>query len=233
MILISKPASVVIKHLKLVMLLIILAVFAVIYLDKPLSLWLHGHLQQSIVHVSTLKGSNWLYDVATSELSLIIFVGVVLWAVAVDSRSTMSKKLLLFFIIYQGLCLIFLNFIKGILKYFFGRCVPDVCFLPWYVGQSNQYGFAWFSHISGFASFPSGHCTFMSFCLFWVIVLRSRFRSLVGSLFVLLFGGLVLFNYHFLGDCLAGSALGIFFAGGSYLLWCCATHVYKFRVDLK
>lgn len=220
------------NYVKLTMCLLGLAIVAILFLDKPSSLWLHENLQHSGIQASSLKGASWLYDTVTSELSLILFVVVVLIFVVLDRREFSSKKQLLALIVYQIFCLLCLNYIKSLLKYFFGRCVPDVCFLPWYIDQSNQYGFAWFSKVSGFASFPSGHCTFMSFCLFWVIALRSRLKVMIGSLFGLLFGGLVLFNYHFLGDCLAGSALGIFSAGCSYWLWCRALQPNGFNVNL-
>lgn len=221
------------NYFKLTISLIILALLAVLFLDKPVYEWSKNHLQRETVHSLVSHGSSSLYDILTSELSLVIFVGTILVLVAVGSRFVLSKKLLPLLIAYQALCLLVLNFIKGLLKHFFGRCVPDVCFLPWYIDQSNQYGFAWLSGVSGFASFPSGHCTFMSFCLFWVIALRSQFRLMVSILFGLLFSGLVLFNYHFLGDCLAGSALGVLFGGCSYWLWRRIMRSGKFSMVLK
>lgn len=215
------------NYFKLAISLISLALFAILFLDKPIFEWSGSHLHRETIHSLVLHGSSSLYDVLTSELSLVVFVGVILALVAFGSRFALSKKLLLLLIVYQALCLLVLNFIKGVLKYFFGRCVPDVCFLPWYIDQSNQYGFAWLSSVSGFASFPSGHCTFMSFCFFWVFALRSPLRLLISILFILLFAGLVLFNYHFLGDCLAGSALGILFGGCSYWLWSRVTQFGK------
>lgn len=221
------------KYFKLAISLISLALLAILFLDKPVYEWSKNHLQRDTIHSLVSHGSSSLYDVLTSELSLVIFVGSILVIVTFGSRFALSKKILPVLIAYQALCLLVLNFIKGLLKYFFGRCVPDVCFLPWYIDQSNQYGFAWLSSVSGFASFPSGHCTFMSFCFFWVIALRSQLKLLIGVLFGLLFGGLVLFNYHFLGDCLAGSALGILFGGCSYWLWCSIIQSGKFNVILK
>lgn len=228
-----KPKFIATNYLKWILSLIGFALIAILFLDKPIYEWSKLHLQRDTIHSVALHGSSWLYDVLTSELSLVIFVGVVLFIVAFDSRFALNKKLLPFLLVYQVLCLLVLNSIKDLLKYFFGRCVPDVCFLPWYIDQSNQYGFAWLSNVSGFASFPSGHCTFMSFCFFWVIALRSQLRVVISILFGLLFSGLVLFNYHFLGDCLAGSALGLFFGGCSYWLWAHVMRSNKIGVILK
>jgi len=128
---------------------------------------------------------------------------------------------------YQVVWLLGINYFKLLLKYFFGRCVPSICFLPDVALLTNQYGFVWLSKLSGFASFPSGHCTFMSFCLFWVAVLNSKLKFFIVTVFILLFCGLVIFNYHFLSDCLAGTALGLFWGGLSYWLWCFIMQHYE------
>lgn len=216
----NKLAFHLMNYIKLTLGLICLTLFAILFLDKLIALWLNEHLHHHNINATSLKGVSWLYDVLTSELSLVLFVLVILMIVSLEFRNLFSKRRLFVLICYQITGLMCLNYIKSLLKYLFGRCVPDVCFLPWYIEQGNQYGFAWLSKVSGFASFPSGHCAFMSFCIFWVIALRSSLRLVMSCLFGLLFCGLVLFNYHFLGDCLAGSALGVLFASCCYWLWC-------------
>ncbi|MBX9867489.1 MAG: phosphatase PAP2 family protein [Burkholderiales bacterium] len=213
--------------LTVVISLIGLSLVAMVYWDKSLYLWFNRSLHHDKFNAAELKGSNWLYDFITAESSLVVFVGFILLAVVVIRRLVVSKKLLIMFSCYQVVWLLGINYFKILLKYFFGRCVPSICFLPDVALLTNQYGFVWFSKVSGFASFPSGHCTFMSFCLFWVAVLNSKLKFFIVTVFLLLFCGLVIFNYHFLSDCLAGTALGLFWGGLSYWLWCYIMQHFK------
>lgn len=200
--------------------LIAMTLLSMAFFDRPVYLWFKEYWSQNKFNVAKLKGSNWLYDFITAEFSLIMFVGFALLVVVLKSYLAENKKFLTIFAIYQVIWLVVINYSQALLKYFFGRCVSSICFLPDVALLTNQYGFIWLSSVSGFASFPSGHCTFMSFCLFWIILLDSKLRLVIGAIFILLFCGLVAFNYHFLSDCLAGTALGLFFCGLSYWFWC-------------
>lgn len=207
--------------------LIAMTLLSTVFFDRHVYLWFKEYWSQNKFNVAKLKGSNWLYDLITAEFSLIMFVGFALLIAVLKSYLVENKKFLTIFTTYQAVWLVVINYSQALLKYFFGRCVPSICFLPDVALLTNQYGFIWLSSVSGFASFPSGHCTFMSFCLFWIILLDSKLRLVIGAIFILLFCGLVAFNYHFLSDCLAGTALGLFFCGLSYWLWCYIMQHFK------
>ena len=91
----------------------------------------------------------------------------------------------------------------------FGRYWPETWFQdhPSLVGNGT-YGFHPFERGDDLGSFPSGHAArILSFAVVWFMSMpRVRAAGAVVSLAMLL--SLVLMNYHFVGDVIAGAFLG-------------------------
>ncbi len=97
--------------------------------------------------------------------------------------------------------------IKNILQYVFGRSNP---YLWLFYHQPPQ--FYWFRHDDGYGCFPSGHMTVFTVLLVLLSGLYPHLRPVwVVALCVLGFA-LVVTNYHFLSDVIAGVYLGVIVA---------------------
>lgn len=98
-------------------------------------------------------------------------------------------------------------FMKGVLQFGFGRYAPrySKSDLLLFVHNPDWYGFAWFKNGG---SFPSGHMAMLSTGLTAIILYypKSRIPALV--LLLALAGILLLLNYHFISDIIAGVYLG-------------------------
>ena len=99
----------------------------------------------------------------------------------------------------------------------FRVCLGDVCgrYWPetWFQNNpsligNGTYGFHPFQRGDDLGSFPSGHAARMlSFAFVWFIVM-PRTRVIGAIISVAMLVSLVLMNYHFVSDVIAGSALG-------------------------
>ncbi len=101
------------------------------------------------------------------------------------------------------------QFLKEFLKYVFGRCWPEtwVCHNPSLL-NGHAYGFHWFTSGSTYASFPSGHATFIFSFAASMWFLFPKLRWLWALLAALVTIGQVGMYYHFVSDVMAGALLG-------------------------
>jgi membrane-associated phospholipid phosphatase len=101
------------------------------------------------------------------------------------------------------------QFLKDIFKVIFGRYWPAtfVCNNPSLV-SNHVYGFQWFKSGSAYASFPSGHTTFIfSFSIsMWFLFPKLRWLWFLLAFLVVV--GQIGMYYHFLSDVIAGALLG-------------------------
>jgi len=95
-------------------------------------------------------------------------------------------------------------FLKWLFKYFFGRTNTR----SWLADQMSD-GFHWFHGGENYSSFPSGHMTVFTafFSAAWILYPRYRPISIGGLL--LLAVALIVTDYHFLSDVIAGTYLGL------------------------
>jgi membrane-associated phospholipid phosphatase len=99
--------------------------------------------------------------------------------------------------------------IKDILKWVFGRPSPDI----WVTSNSSaigsqEYHFHWFHGIEPFNAFPSGHMTAVTAVIAILWIHYPRFRPIYAVSCLTVAAGLIAFNFHFLGDVIAGALLG-------------------------
>lgn len=97
------------------------------------------------------------------------------------------------------------------IKPIFGRIVPNVYL------TTGQYGFEWFHRGVRFGSFPSGHSTEAAAMLSVAWVYYPRWRWLYGTAMIALALALVLGQWHYLSDILAGTVLGVLIGSATVL----------------
>ena len=108
---------------------------------------------------------------------------------------------------------------KDSLAYAFGRYWPETWINdnPSLI-REGAYGFHPFRVGDAYASFPSGHTarTLAVASVFWTTYPRWRWACVLVSMVVA--SGLVLMNYHFVGDVIAGGFVGAII--GTYMIHC-------------
>ncbi|RTL01174.1 MAG: phosphatase PAP2 family protein [Proteobacteria bacterium] len=210
------------KFYMLVIILLVLSFLSTMFLDANVFVFVNQNLSNEIDFTYRLDKSL-VYRVITSEELLLCVAGLFsIFTLLCLFKRTFSKltvKLIFLFVIYQLLSLCLLNYVKIFLKYIFARCVPEVCLLYNISLDLSPYGFNFFSTRNGFVSFPSGHCMILSYALMWSFYFNSYLKILVLALFSIVFVSLILFNYHFLGDCFSGTCFGLIFGYISILIW--------------
>jgi membrane-associated phospholipid phosphatase len=92
---------------------------------------------------------------------------------------------------------------KAVLQYVFGRANPHL-WLLWHLPPR----FYWFHTHAGYGSFPSGHMTVFTALMCTLIHYYPRYRPAIAASLFLLALTLVVTNYHFLSDVIAGAVLG-------------------------
>ncbi len=103
----------------------------------------------------------------------------------------------------------------------FRVCLGDVCgrYWPetWFQNNpsligTGTYGFHAFQRDDDLGSFPSGHAArILGFVYVWFLAVPS-IRIIVSVVSVPMLASLVLMNYHFVGDVIAGAFLGAIIA---------------------
>jgi membrane-associated phospholipid phosphatase len=94
--------------------------------------------------------------------------------------------------------------IKMYLQYFFGR----TNIRTWLSGGGTL-DFVWFTPLSQHPCFPSGHMTVVTSFVTAVWIYYPRWRLFSGVALISLAAALLLTNYHFLGDVIAGFYCGM------------------------
>ena len=89
-----------------------------------------------------------------------------------------------------------------VLKPLFGRTLPTVYL------QTGQYGFHWFHRGDAFGSFPSGHTDQATAILSVLWVYYPRWRWIYAGAVLLLASALMVGEWHFLSDIIAGGFIG-------------------------
>ncbi|MDE1906836.1 MAG: phosphatase PAP2 family protein [Rhodospirillales bacterium] len=101
---------------------------------------------------------------------------------------------------------------KDELKWIFGRAWPGT----WL--KYGVYGFHPFIESIMYGAFPSGHTSYAAAPLGVLWIMRPRWRPVAGAIVLLVMGGLVCADYHFVSDVLGGLLTGGFCAWGAVLL---------------
>ncbi len=168
-----------------------------LWVDRPVAYFMHDH--------SGLQ-SHWLITVTHLPELLALGSGVLLLATPLAAHNRHAAWRVAH-ACAVSLAIAFL--LKTELKIVFGRAWPDT----WTHGNpslihDHVYGFFWWRLSNSFHSFPSGHTslTFAVVGVLWLAVPRWRWAAVAVGLTVGL--ALVVLDYHFVSDVLAGALLG-------------------------
>lgn len=112
--------------------------------------------------------------------------------------------------------------LKDAFKIIFGRLWPET----WYMNnpsliKNQAYGFHFWNFNYPFGAFPSGHTTVVFCAMTFMWVLAPKWRWLAILICLLQVIPLLLLNYHFLSDIIAGAFLG----------FCCAIFAIKINIS--
>ena len=195
---------------------LLLSIVSILFIDKPFALWIHeiGSDQLLFLRYITETTQYWLS--ITYITVLLIFPTPQLFKnnggnIANDFKTSQSNNLSarIVKIIYFIFVVLIALWIKTKLKIFFGRDWP----LRWggsHLGliPDGIYQFNILNSKFWQGSFPSGHATLVATAsiIMYLLYPRAKYLWLILALVVII--AILMLNYHFIGDCLAGVALG-------------------------
>jgi len=178
----------------------ILAQVSVVWLDKPVALWIHnlfdvGRIREPVAHSPALS-----IPLAAS------LVFAIFGLLAIMGRTFSRIELA---ILFCDISVFAAEAIKDQLKFVFGRTWPD-SWDPQIISliRDNVYGFNFFHPGRSFESFPSGHAATAAAMMSVLWMLFPRLRALWAIGLCATGVGLVLLNLHFVSDVIAGAFVG-------------------------
>ena len=180
------------------------ALTAILWVDRPLTLWVHQMgIDQWLILRNLTEG---LPPVAT--FAVVVALVWRSWCSTIKSKLQRLSVGLLSSVYFYLLLKLTMQ-IKTSLKVVFGRYWPKT----WIANNlslihDNVFGFNWWHGFGNQGSFPSGHSTYIGFCCVWLCYAQPRLNYVWITGLILMPLGLIALDYHFLGDCLAGISLG-------------------------
>lgn len=187
--------------------ILIALVICCLFIDRPFAI--------EMSRLAWLKPSGALGFSMASFLTQVCYGLLVLVFVVYFCLSARGVKCkLLGCIAFVSQSVVFAFFIKSALQFFFGRYVPRYKGSDSLLFVRNQhlYGFHWFQ--SG--CFPSGHMTVLTAAVISIALFYPWFKWIAFALMLVMAALLLLLNYHFLSDVIAGAYLGTSISLGIY-----------------
>jgi len=196
----------------------ILSVISILFIDKPFALWIHN------TGLDNWQFPRYIAETAQYWLGGISFLTIMLiypspqqfnktddyisegFTIFQTSNSSFNIARIIYFSLVVSITL----WIMAELKIFFGRDWP----LHW-VGLNEGlipdgvYRFNILKSKTWRGSFPSGHTTYATAASIIMYLLYSRVKYLWLTFMLAVIIPMIMLNYHFVGDCLAGAALGV------------------------
>lgn len=196
-------------NLSVVIISCLLSFSAVLFLDRDLALF---------IHINNIDNLHWLKPLAeympyTSSIIVLIMLSKFY---LIRSNKIITTIALIYFYIGINITM----FIKTGLKIFFGR----YWIKTWLdnnlsLVRDGVYGFNWLHGFGNLGSFPSGHSTYLAYCITLLVALYPRWSYLWVALGLLGIIPQILLDYHYLGDCLAGIGFGVLCATMFAYIW--------------
>lgn len=187
----------------------LLAVLAILFIDRPLGLWVHKE------HLDDLL----FFRHITEGLPIVLPIAALLLVIFIKPAVNIGNKWL--YIVYIFLLTKTTVYAKEGLKGIFSRY-----WLKTWINNNlslihdNVSGFNWFG---GFdyngGSFPSGHTTFISIICLSLAITYPKLKILWYFLIILMIFSLIILDYHFLGDAFGALALSSLFTGFGFVFY--------------
>ena len=189
------------KSLQTFLFTILLVALCIVWLDEPVAVWIHAEWLSGSVGETTLEIPDLL-------LPLVVAVTAFGWLGRFRFKSDPCRRNLQRCCALLGVVAPGAYLARALLKFVFGRIETRA----WLV-QPGSTGFHWFGGFEPYNGFPSGH---MLVCAALAAVLwRSypKFAVLYAAGLLVLAASLILTDYHFLGDVIAGAYAGLLVHG--------------------
>ncbi|HET6421829.1 MAG TPA: phosphatase PAP2 family protein [Geobacteraceae bacterium] len=188
------------KHLRLTILVTascLVIIFSHLYMDERIA----GFFGEMMKEGSVMSLCS--CDIPDLLIHIAIFYTVTSWiAYSVLKRRKIDNRNTRFFLLTG--CTVPVSFLlKSFLKDLFGKVTTRA-----WLKQKYLYGFHWLDGGSDFSGFPSGHMLLFMVLALGVIRFYPRFRSASIGFLLLLAVALIVTDYHFLSDIIAGALLG-------------------------
>jgi membrane-associated phospholipid phosphatase len=178
---------------------VVLVGLAMAFVDRPIATYSHDVLHRP-------GWAEWLTKLATLPAPAAV-IGLLAASLTwlLERRLTPAWRLVL----AASCATLLATIVLLALKYAFGRTWPDTWIdnNPSWI-RNHAFGFVPFHGGPGYASFPSGHTTRMTapFAVLWQRLPRWRLLWVLPTLLVMI--GLLVCDFHWFSDCLAGIWLG-------------------------
>jgi len=175
-----------------------LIIFGYFYLDTRLAEF-----------VSEKVGSGFLLSEQVSNLPdllllLVIIITVVSWTGRLYLAAKHVNGPILNFLEYIGFAVPVAFISKHFLKQLFGRMNSRM-----WISHPDQFGFNWFQGGGDFSSFPSGHMAVITVLMLGIGRYLPRLRPACATVLFVLAAALIITEYHFFSDIVAGVYLGL------------------------
>ncbi len=159
--------------------------------------------------VSEKVGFDFLFSERISNLpdllfSLVCIITVVSWTGRLYQAGKPAKGRMVYFEEHIGLTVPLAFVLKNLLKVLFGRTNTRIWLL-----HPDRFGFHWFHGGGDFSSFPSGHMAVFTVLMLGIGRYFPRLRSVCAGLLFVLALALLVTEYHFFSDIVAGACLGL------------------------
>jgi membrane-associated phospholipid phosphatase len=200
----------------------LLASISAVWLDKPIAILIHDtfgprHFPDTLVRSRGLS---------IPLASALVFVALGLSAIMGRKFSKLETSVLLCVV-----SVLAADVIKNQLKYAFGRTWPD-SWGPEIMSliRDDIYGFHFFHSGQSYESFPSGHAAVVAavMSVLWIVIPKPR------TLYAICIGaadaGLVLLNFHFVSDVVAGTFVGV--STGLFTVALCSPNFSSTQADI-
>ncbi len=175
-----------------------------LFIDKPTAIRTAQWVSEKSISTTPALISGDLLNLLTE----LVYLGVTCWMVLYFFFRTAGKNSkFLDCLAFMSLTMAVAFFIKSTLQLFFGRYVPryaDSNILI-FVRNKSLYGFHWFQA----GSFPSGHMCVFGAGLTALVLFYPKTKPIAILLGLGLAITMVLLNYHFVSDVIAGGYIGI------------------------
>lgn len=198
------------KSITLTWVAVVTVVISFLHLDAPLAIWIDLHVRS--------HGAFQIYTSNIPDMLLlsVIILSTVSWVGYFYLKGRGIQNIHRQFFLIMGTVLPLSFFLKTLLKLVFGRIETRI----WLTDNSLD-GMHWFAGGDGFDGFPSGHMLVFSTLFLGLWKFYPRYRSAYLTVWLALGSALILTNYHFLSDVIAGGYLGC-------LLYCSINYMMQF-----
>ncbi|HIJ77279.1 MAG TPA: phosphatase PAP2 family protein [Deltaproteobacteria bacterium] len=136
--------------------------------------------------------------------SLVCIITAVSWTGRLYQAGKPAKSRMVYFEEHIGLTVPLAFVLKNLLKVLFGRTNTRIWLL-----HPDLFGFHWFHGGGDFSSFPSGHMAVFTVLMLGIGRYFPRLRSVCAGLLFALALALLVTQYHFFSDIVAGACLGL------------------------